>query len=146
MPEFSEVQSQVLQDVVLRGDRAFQAFFQRIHEGQTPGYPRFHGRERYNSFPYPQFENGVRLDNGFLVLSKIGRSAVRWSRPIEGTIKTVTVSREADGWYVCFSCADVPTQPLALTGRETGIDVGVKVFLVTADGEVVQNPRHYCTA
>jgi putative transposase len=67
---------------------------------------------------------------------------VHWSRPIEGTITTVTVSREADGWYVCCSCADVPTQPLPRTGRETGIDVGVKVVLVTAEGEVVQNPRH----
>jgi putative transposase len=68
---------------------------------------------------------------------------VRWSRPIEGTIKTVTVSKEADGWYVCFSCAEVPTQPLPLTGHETGIDVGLKVFLITADGNVVENPRHY---
>ncbi len=55
---------------------------------------------------------GRTLDNGFLVLSKIGRIAVRWSRPLEGTPKTVTISREADGWYVCFSCADVPVQPL----------------------------------
>jgi putative transposase len=62
--------------------------------------------------------------------------------PIEGTIKTVTVSREADGWYVSFSCAEVPTRPLPLTGQETGIDVGLKVFLVTADGQSVENPRH----
>jgi putative transposase len=38
---------------------------------------------------------------------------------------------------------EVPTQPLRLTGQETGIDVGLKVFLITADGEVVENPRHY---
>jgi putative transposase len=56
------------------------------------------------------------------------------------------VSREANGWYVRCSCADVPTQPLPLTGRETSIDVGVKVFLVTAEGEAVQNPRHSRTA
>ncbi len=36
-----------------------------------------------------------------------------------------------------------PTQPLPLTGRETGIDVGLKVFLITADGQIVENPRHY---
>jgi putative transposase len=52
------------------------------------------------------------------------------------------VSREANGWYVCFSCAEVPTQPLPLTGRETGIDVGLKVFLSTADGDLVDNPRN----
>jgi putative transposase len=50
LPEYTAVHSQVLQDVVLRVDRAFQACFQRIREGKTPGYPRFHGRDRYNSF------------------------------------------------------------------------------------------------
>ena len=114
LPEYSEVNSQVLQDVVQRVDRAFQAFFRRARAGETPGYPRFHGRNRYNSFTYPQVgeHGGARLDNGFLVLSKIGLIAVRWSRPLEGTPKTVTISREADGWYACFSCADVPMQPL----------------------------------
>ncbi|HEV2459831.1 MAG TPA: transposase, partial [Ktedonobacterales bacterium] len=56
---------------------------------------------------------------------------------------TVTISQEADGWYACSSCGDVPAQPLPSTGRETGIDVGLKVFLIVADGEVVENPRHY---
>lgn len=143
MPEYAEVHSQVLQDVVQRVDRAFQAFFRRVKPGETAGYPRFQGRTRYHSFTYPQFDNGARLDNGSLVLSKIGGVAVRWSRPIEGTPKTITISKEADGWYVCFSCADVPTKPLPTTGCETGIDVGLKVFLVTADGEIVDNPRHY---
>jgi putative transposase len=78
-----------------------------------------------------------------VVPSKIGRIAVQWSRPVEGTIKTVTVSKEADGWEVCCSCADVPVQPLPLTGRETGIDVGLKVLLITADGQIVENPRHH---
>jgi putative transposase len=80
------------------------------------------------------------------VRSKIGRLAVRWSCPIQGTIKTVTVSKEADGWYVSFSCAEVPTRLLPLTGHETGIDVGLKVFLITADGEPTANPRYYRTA
>ena len=96
MPEYAEVNAQVLQDVVLRVDRAFQAFFRRMRERRTPGYPRFHGRDRYHSFTYPQVgeHGGARLDggtdNGFLVLSKIGRITVRWSRPMEGTPKTVT--------------------------------------------------------
>jgi putative transposase len=37
----------------------------------------------------------------------------------------------------------VPTEPLPLTGKETGIDVGLKVFLITANGQIVENPRHY---
>jgi putative transposase len=116
LPEYGEVHSQVLQEVVMRVERAFQAFFCRLREGQTPGYPRYHGKDRYNTFAYPQFGNGSQLDNGLLLLSKIGRIAVRWSRLLEGTPKTVTISREADGWYVSFSCADVPVQPLPATG------------------------------
>jgi len=142
-PEYAVIHSQVLQDVLTRLDRAYQAFFRRIKAGEKPGFPRFQGRVRYHSFTYKQFGNGARLDNGFLVLSKIGRVAVRWSRPIQGTPKTVTISREADGWYVCIACEAVPTQPLPMTGRETGIDVGLKVFLVTAHGLVVENPRHF---
>ena len=78
--------------------------------------------------------------------SKIGRIAVRWSRPIAGTSKTVPLSKEADGWYVAFSCAAVALEPLPLTRRETGIDVGLKVLLITADGQPVENPRHERTA
>jgi putative transposase len=143
LPEYAAIHSHVLQDVLARLDKTYQAFFRRVQRGETPGFPRFQGRNRWHSFTYKEYGNGARLDNGSLVLSKIGRIAVHWARPIEGTIKTVTISKEADGWYVCFSCAEVPTQPLPLTGRDTGIDIGLKVFLITAEGEVVQNPRHY---
>jgi putative transposase len=143
LPAYAEVNAQVLQDVVLRVDRAFQAFFKRMAAGDKPGYPRFQGCNRYHSFTYPQYGNGAVVDGGVLSLSKIGRIPVRVHRPLAGLPKTVTVSREADGWYVSFSCAAVPIQPLSLTRQETGIDVGLKVFLVTADGEQVENPRHY---
>ena len=142
-PEYAAIHSHVLQDVLARLDKTYQAFFRRLASGQTPGFPRFQGRNRYHSFTYKEYNNGARLDNGYLILAKIARIAVRWSRPLEGTPKTVTLSREADGWYVSFSCAQVPTQPLPPTGRETGIDVGLKVFLVTAEGAMVQTPRHY---
>ncbi|HEX8731926.1 MAG TPA: transposase [Ktedonobacterales bacterium] len=143
LPEYVAIHSHVLQDVLARLDKTYQAFFRRMKAGQTPGFPRFQSRTRYHSFTYIEYGNGARLDNGFLVLSKIGRMDVRWSRPLEGTPKTVTIAKEADGWYVVFSCADVPAQPLPATGRETGIDLGLKVFLITADGEAVENPHHY---
>ncbi len=129
--------------MLTRLDKTYQAFFRRLKTGQTPGFPRFQGRNRYHSFTYKQYGNGARLENGILVLSKIGRMAVRWSRPLAGTPKTVTLSREADGWYACCSRAAVPAQPLPPTGRETGIDVGLQVFLVTAEGDAVEHPRHY---
>jgi putative transposase len=142
-PDYAAIHSHVLQDVLARLDHTYQAFFRRVANGEKPGFPRFHGKDRYHSFTYKEYGNGARLENGALVLSKIGRIAVRWSRPVQGTIKTVTISKEADGWYVSCSCAEVPVEPLPLTGKETGIDVGVQVFLVTADGQSVANPRHY---
>jgi putative transposase len=146
MPEYAAMHSHVLQDVLARLNKTYQAFFRRVHRGESGkklGFPRFQGRERYHSFTYKEFGNGARLDNGFLVLSKIGRVAVRWSRPIEGTPKTVTLSREADGWYAILSCADVPTQPLAPMGQETGIDLGLESFATLSDGTMIHNPRCY---
>jgi putative transposase len=143
MPEYAGIHSHVLQDVLARLDKTYQAYFRRLANGEKPGFPRFQGRNRWHSFTYKEFGNGAQLDNGYLVLAKIGRIAVRWSRPIAGTIKTVTISKEADGWYASFSCAEVPIEPLPLTGKETGIDVGLKVFLITADGNIMENPRHY---
>jgi putative transposase len=145
MPEYADVHSQVVQDVVLRVDRAFRAFFRRIASGEIPGHPRFHGRDRYNSFTYPQVgeQGGARLDCGSLVLSNIGRIAVRWSRLLEGTPKTVTISREPDGWYACFSCAEAPVRPLPPTGTETVIDLGLEAFATLSDGTRIFSPGWY---
>jgi putative transposase len=145
-PEYAAIHSHVLQDVLARLDKTYQAFFRRLKAGEKAGFPRFHGRSRYNSFTYIEYGNGARLDssdNGFLVLSKIGRIAVRWSRPLAGTPKTVTISREADGWYACFSCADVPTQPLPATGQETGIGLGIEAFATLSDGTRIFSPGWY---
>src|SRR5215468_1578549 len=103
-PEYAAIHSHVLQDVLTRLDKTYQAFFRRLKAGEKAGFPRYQPRTRWHSFTYKEFGNGATLDNGFLVLSKIGRIAVRWSRPVEGTPKTGAISREADGWYVCFSC------------------------------------------
>jgi putative transposase len=142
-PEYAQVHSPVLHDVLLRVERAYPAFFRRVQAGEAPGYPRFQGRDRYHSFTYPQYGNGAVLDGGLLSRSKLGRIPLRLHRPLEGTPKTVPISKEADGWYVCIACADLPLHPLPPTGRETGIDLGLQVFLVTAEGEAVENPRHY---
>ena len=142
-PEYAAIHSHILQDVLARLDRTYQAFFRRVERGEKAGFPRFHGRDRYTSFTYKEYGNGATLDNGFLVLSKIGRIAVRWSRPLEGTPRTITLSKEADGWYVCFSCADVPVQPLPPTGQETGIDLGIEAFATLSDGTRIFSPGWY---
>ncbi len=68
---------------------------------------------------------------------------MRWSRPLEGTPKTVTISHEADGWYVCFSCADVPVQPAPETGEEIGVDLGIEAFATLSDGVRIFHPGWY---
>ncbi len=143
LSEYAAIHSHVLQDVLARLDKTYKVFFRRIQRGEKAGFPRFKGRNRFHSFTFKEYGNGARLDNGFLVLSRVGRINVHWSRPLEGIPKTVTISREADGWYVAIFCADVPAHPLSPTGQETGIDVGLKVFLITADGEAVENPRRH---
>lgn len=144
-PEYAAIHSHILQDVLSRLDKTYQAFFRRVQRGEKAGFPRFKGRygNRFHSFTYKEFGNGATLDNGFLVLSKIGRISVHWSRPIEGTPKTVTISREADGWYVSFSCANVSIQPLPETGQETGIDLGIEAFATLADGARILTPGCY---
>src|SRR5262249_34987052 len=72
-----------------------------------------------------------------------GRIKVHWSRPIAGTPKTVTITREADGWYLCVSCAEVPAHPLPPTGQETGIDLGLESFATLADGTMIHTPAYY---
>src|SRR5262249_25949950 len=136
------------QDVLARLDRTYQAFFQRVQRGEggkQAGFPRFKSRygNRFHSFTFKEYGNGARLDNGFLVLSKIGRIGIHWSRPLEGSPKTVTISKEADGWSVAFSCAEVPIQPLPPTGQETGIDLGLESFATLANGMMIHNPRCY---
>src|SRR5260370_2908433 len=88
-PEYAEINAQVLQDVILRVERTYQAYFRRRNNGEPHGSPRFQGCGRYNTFTYPQDGGAVVLDGGVLSLSKIGRIPIRMHRPLEGTPKTV---------------------------------------------------------
>jgi putative transposase len=76
-PEYAAIHSHVLQDVLARLDKTYQAFLRRLQAGEKTGFPRYQGRDRYHSFTYKAVGNGATLDTGFLVLSKIGRLAVR---------------------------------------------------------------------
>jgi putative transposase len=137
------VHSQVLQDVLKRLDRAFDAFFRRIEQGQTPGYPRFKSKDRYDSFTFPQ--SGWELKGNKLHLSKIGSIRIRLSQAIEGEIKTVCIKREAGKWYVIF-CCEVEAKAMEQTGinadKAIGIDIGIENFLTDHTGKTVKNPKH----
>jgi putative transposase len=137
------VHSQVLQDVLVRLDLAFKAFFRRVKAGEEPGYPRFRGRDRYNSFCYPQAPSGCKLNGDRLTLSKIGSVQVVLHRPLEGTPKTCCISRSATGkWYVTFACEWEPT-PLPETPERVGIDVGLLSFAALSTGEAIPLPQFF---
>jgi putative transposase len=142
-PEYAAIHSHVLQDVLARLDRTYQAFFRRAQRGEKAGFPRFKGRNRYHSLTFKEYGNGARLDNGSLVLGKIGRISVHWSRPIEGTPKTVTISKEPDGWYVAVSCVDASVEPMPFTRQETGIDMGLETFATLSNGQRIFYPSYY---
>jgi putative transposase len=141
-PYAKDVNSHVLQVVVADLDKAFQAFFRRVKAGETPGYPRFKGRNRFDSFGFKQYGCGFKVDGRRLRLSRIGRVAVRWHRRMEGQIKTVRIVRRAGKWYACFACEVAPT-PLPATGQEVGVDVGITHLITTSDGETVAHPQFY---
>ena len=128
-----EVHSQVLQNTLKRVDRSFKNFYNGF------GYPRFQGRDRYNSFTFPQ--KGFELKDGKLSLSKIGNINIILHREIEGSIKTCTIKKDIDQWYVTFSCEiDIPIIPVEIHTK-TGIDVGLKALLTMSNGTQIQPPK-----
>ena len=142
-PWASEVHSHVLQVVVADLDTAFHAFFRRVKAGEDEvGYPRFKGRNRFSSFGFKEYGNGFKIDGRRLRVSGIGRIAVRWHRPLEGTIKTLRLIKKASGWYACFSVEYTP-QPVPPTGYDVGVDIGIASLITTSDGASVPPQNWY---
>ena len=139
--EYHTIHSQVLQDVLMRVKKAFDNFFRRCKTGEEPGYPRFQGKNRYESFCYPQGGYSLTHDNR-VCLSKIGSIKVKLHRQIKGTIKTCTIKREGDAWYVVFAC-EVEADALEANHKAVGIDLGLLHFATLSTGETIENPRHY---
>jgi putative transposase len=132
------------QATLRRFDRAFNAFFRRVKSGEAPGYPRFKPEGRFRTIEVPSYGDGCKLKvNGRLYIQHIGHLKVKLHRPIEGAIKTVSVKRSCAKWYVIFSCdlgdAPAPTEK----GAVVGIDLGLRSFLVTSEGETVEPPHYY---
>jgi putative transposase len=142
--EYQDIYSQVLQDVLLRLERAFAAFFRRCKEhAEEPGFPRFRGQNRYDSFTYPQSGGFCLTHDSRVCLSKIGSIKVKMHRPIEGVMKTCTIKQEAGHWYVIFSCEVAQPEPLPIVESEIGIDLGVTHFAALSDGTFIESPRYY---
>jgi putative transposase len=139
--EYKDIASHVLQDVILRVERAFQAFFRRSKNGEKPGFPRFKGRNWYDSFCYPDHA-GWKMEGKYLHLSKVGTVKVKLHREMAGKIKTLTIKREGEHWYAVFICECEP-EKLPLSYEDVGIDLGVTHFAALSDGECIDHPRHF---
>jgi putative transposase len=142
-PTLKVVHSLVLQNVNIRVDLAFKAFFRRVKSGETPGYPRFKGYGRYDSMTYSQYGNGARLDGNSLILSKLGSIKIKMHRELCGKPKIITVARAATGkWFATISC-ECDAQPLPKSERFAGVDVGLQTFATLSNGKKIANPRFF---
>jgi putative transposase len=142
-PSLTSVHSQVLQNVAVRIDLGFKAFFRRAKAGEKPGYPRFRGRGLYDSFCYPQAPSGCQINKDTVYLSKIGNVKLILHRPLVGKPKTVCIQRTSTGkWFACISCETEP-EPLPPTEETMGIDVGLTNFATLSNGERINNPHFF---
>ena len=146
-PWYGEIYSQVLQDIVKRVKVTFDRFLKGDSNGKRSGRPRFKSRERYRTFTYPQVKDGC-LQGNLITLPMFGIVKVILHRPIPNgfKIKTASVTKKADGYYLTLSLEDatVPTiKPDFNPNSITGIDVGLKEFLTTSEGETVAIPQYY---
>lgn len=130
------------QATLRRLDKAFQQFFERVKRGEKPGHPRFKGRDNFDSVEFPAYGDGIKLIDTKLRAQHIGTVKVKLHRPVEGKIKTVTLKRETDNWYVVFSCEVEPTKAAPRSTPEIGIDVGLESFLTDSEGTPEANPRY----
>ncbi|HUT43793.1 MAG TPA: transposase, partial [Desulfobacterales bacterium] len=130
------------QNILRQLDKAFQSFFRRVKSGVKPGFPRFKGKDRFNSITFPAYGNGIKIKKGKLYIQNVGSVRINLHRNIEGAITTVTIKRQNGHFYVSFSCAEVSAKTLPVSIKEIGIDVGIKSFAVMSDGQVIDNPKY----
>ncbi|AEM81037.1 transposase IS891/IS1136/IS1341 family [Streptomyces violaceusniger Tu 4113] len=135
------------QATLRRLDKAFQAFFRRVRSGGKPGYPRFKGLGHFDTVVFPKDGDGCRWDSTpndahtRVRLQGVGHVRVHQHHSVKGRVKTVSVKREGNRWYVVLACDEVPAEPLPGTGRIVGIDMGTVHFFTGSNGEHKENPR-----
>jgi len=151
MPELVELGSQALQETLRRVDRAFKAFFRRIKNGETPGFPRFKSRTRFDSFCYPG-PAGWSIDTfsgkkGALRVGKLGAIKMRGKPRLPlsmGERRTLTISRKGDKWFATtclrFS-SEILSRKTFIQRESMGLDAGSRQLLYSSKGEIFENPK-----
>lgn len=129
-------------ETVHRLTRSYDNFFRRVHAGELKaGFPKFKSRDRFNSFTYPHYGNGIKINANKLYVQNVGKIKARVHRPCEGVIKTATLKIEGDKWYLILSCDLGEVIVTRSENPPVGIDMGVEHFLTASTGEHVPNPR-----
>ena len=146
---FARLNFSSAQATMRRLDKAFTAFFRRLKTGMKPGYPRFKGADRFSSIEFPTHGDGIRLTGNRLRIQHVGIIKVCLHRSLpddDAQIRTLTVTRECNHWYleVCFKLPD--QQPASSSLPAVGLDVGIEHFLTTSDGEHIPNPGYLKSA
>ncbi|WP_208492131.1 RNA-guided endonuclease InsQ/TnpB family protein [aff. Roholtiella sp. LEGE 12411] len=142
---YKDIHSQVLQEVPKKVEIAFDRWLKGDSNGRRSGKPRFKAFGQYKTFTYPQFQR-KHFQNDQITLSKIGTVKVIVHRQIPDgfEIKTVSITKKADGFYVTLSLDDqtVPIiQPDFKYDKIVGIDIGLIDFIVTSDDDRIEAPK-----
>lgn len=135
----SDVHSQTLQMSLRNLDNAYTNFFKK-----KSSFPKFKKKSNKQSFQYPQ---GVRIEDSKIFLPKIGWVKFYNSRTFEGTIKTVTVTKNPSGEHYVSILVDnqkeLPNKKLINSSTSVGLDFGIKELIITSNSEVFENQKHF---
>lgn len=125
-----------------RLDRAFGNFFRRVKRCDAPGFPRFKPASRFTSLLWEDTDGWkIKSTERRLYLMGIGEIKLHLHRPFAGSPKAITVMREGTKWWLSVRCVDTPAERLPSTGRDVGIDLGVKNRVALSDGVLFANEQ-----
>ena len=122
-----------------RNDLAVKAFYARCKRGETPGYPRFKGKDRFDTLVFG--DRGWKRTGLSLQIKGIGRLRLTSSPTIKGTVRGLKLVRRESGLYCQFLMSLGEAPALTESKNPVGIDVGLETFATLSDDTVIENPR-----
>ena len=136
----NDVDSTALQSSLKNLDTAFKNFFDQ----PKSGFPKFKSKKTHRHSYTTKYTNGnIKYLEKYIKLPKLGNVKTSNRLVPEGRIVSATVSQEPSGkYFVSLCCMDVPDKKYIKTGNSVGIDLGIKEFLITSEGEMVKNPKY----
>lgn len=139
-----EADATALQQSLKDLDAAYQNFFRRVKQGKKPSFPKFKSKKSPKQ-SYRYTKNGdksLKILNDKIFLPKVGQVKMKQDREITGKILNATVSRTASGkYFISICCRDSEVKTFDSTGSVVGIDLGLKDFAITSDGEKFENQK-----